>query len=57
LYERGDMGFGYDSIFEVEGRRCTYAEMGDEEKNRISHRALAIREMMPTLKRILDIQE
>lgn len=57
LYERGDMGFGYDSIFEVEGRRCTYAEMADEEKNRISHRALAIREMMPTLKRILDIQE
>ncbi|MCK9557295.1 MAG: RdgB/HAM1 family non-canonical purine NTP pyrophosphatase [Candidatus Cloacimonetes bacterium] len=57
LYERGDMGFGYDSIFEVEGRNRTYAELSDKEKNSISHRGLAIREMLPTLKRMLDIQE
>jgi len=39
--ERGSGGFGYDPIFEVEGR--TLAEMGEEEKNRISHRARALR--------------
>jgi len=39
--ERGSGGFGYDSIFEVEGR--TLAEMGEGEKNRISHRARALR--------------
>jgi len=38
--ERGSGGFGYDPIFEVEGR--TLAEMGEKEKNRISHRARAL---------------
>jgi XTP/dITP diphosphohydrolase len=38
--ERGVEGFGYDSIFEVGGR--TLAEIGEEEKNRISHRARAL---------------
>lgn len=38
--ERGSRGFGYDSIFEVAGR--TLAEMGEGEKNRISHRARAL---------------
>ncbi len=36
---RGDHGFGYDPIFEVDGR--TFAEMG-EEKNMYSHRRLAL---------------
>jgi XTP/dITP diphosphohydrolase len=40
LAERGSGGFGYDPIFAVEGR--TLAEMGEEEKNRISHRARAL---------------
>jgi len=39
--ERGSGGFGYDPIFEVGGR--TLAEMSEEEKNLISHRALALR--------------
>lgn len=38
---RGSDGFGYDPVFEVEGR--TLAEMTPEEKNRLSHRARAIR--------------
>ncbi len=38
---RGSDGFGYDPVFEVEGR--TLAEMTAEEKNRLSHRARAIR--------------
>ena len=37
---RGSGGFGYDPIFEVEGR--TMAEMPIDEKNRISHRARAL---------------
>ena len=39
--ERGVGGFGYDPIFEVEGR--TLAELSEWEKNRISHRARALR--------------
>ena len=39
--ERGDLGFGYDPLFELaDGRRM--AELSAEEKNRISHRALAL---------------
>ncbi len=55
--ELGDNGFGYDSIFEVEGSCQTYAQMTDEEKNYISHRGLAVGEMLPLLKRILNQNE
>ena len=37
---RGEGGFGYDPVFEV--GRLTLAELGEEEKNRISHRARAV---------------
>lgn len=37
---RGNLGFGYDPIFEVDG--ITFGEMRDEEKNRISHRYRAL---------------
>lgn len=37
---RGNLGFGYDPIFEVDG--VTFGEMADEEKNRISHRYMAL---------------
>jgi XTP/dITP diphosphohydrolase len=37
---RGDGGFGYDPIFEVDGR--TLAELGEAEKNQMSHRARAL---------------
>ena len=39
--ERGTDGFGYDPVFEVDG--LTLAEMGINEKNRLSHRARAVR--------------
>ena len=37
---RGDGGFGYDPIFEHDGR--TFAEMGTAEKNAVSHRGRAL---------------
>jgi XTP/dITP diphosphohydrolase len=45
--ERGDGGFGYDSIFDVGGR--TLAEIPEGEKNRISHRALALHSLAALL--------
>jgi XTP/dITP diphosphohydrolase len=39
---RGENGFGYDPIFLVEGTLQTMAELTDEQKNRISHRAKAL---------------
>ena len=44
---RGENGFGYDPVFLVGDR--TYAEMSNEEKNEISHRALAIRALADAL--------
>ena len=40
---RGDRGFGYDPIFVPEGESRTVAQMTDEEKNAISHRANALK--------------
>jgi XTP/dITP diphosphohydrolase len=42
---RGEHGFGYDPVFEVAGLGRTLAELSVEEKNRLSHRALAAREL------------
>lgn len=42
---RGAFGFGYDPHFWLPDRGCTAAELPPEVKNRISHRALAMREM------------
>jgi XTP/dITP diphosphohydrolase len=47
LEERGSEGFGYDAVFEVEGR--TLAEWGHEAKLRFSHRTRAIRAMAEAL--------
>jgi XTP/dITP diphosphohydrolase len=46
---RGAGGFGYDPIFVPEGERRTMAELGDEEKDRISHRGRAFRALAELL--------
>jgi XTP/dITP diphosphohydrolase len=40
---RGSGGFGYDPVFLVPTLGATFAEIGLEEKNRISHRGIALR--------------
>jgi len=47
---RGLGGFGYDPVFLVEGTGKTMAEFSTEEKNRISHRGHAIRQLIAELK-------
>ncbi len=42
---RGAGGFGYDSVFIPEGYTQTFAEMGESEKNKISHRAIALQKL------------
>jgi len=47
---RGDRGFGYDPVFLVPALGKTLAELTPEEKNRISHRAMAFTKMREILK-------
>lgn len=43
---RGDKGFGYDPMFEADGRAVTFGEMDPDEKHRISHRANAFQHLL-----------
>ncbi len=48
--ERGEQGFGYDSLFLVAGTQKTMAELDLQEKNLISHRAKAVKALIPFIK-------
>ncbi len=52
-HPRGENGFGYDPVFQVEGDSRTLAEYADDEKNAISHRGRAFRAMVPHLREVL----
>jgi len=49
--ERGQNGFGYDPIFYLPELGKTMAELSMDEKNRLSHRARAVRAAVPWLKK------
>lgn len=50
--KRGDSGFGYDPVFVPEGYDKTFAEIGNELKNKISHRALAVEKLCAFLREV-----
>ena len=47
---KGSKGFGYDPIFMPEGFEQTFADLGSEEKGKISHRGNAMRKLIAFLK-------
>ena len=53
--ERGTSGFGYDPVFYFPEFKKTMAEMDMEEKNRLSHRAVAVINATPILKKIFEL--
>ena len=50
LEPRGEFGFGYDPHFQISGDGRTAAEMPPEEKNRVSHRARALQQLIAQLR-------
>jgi len=46
---RGHDGFGYDPVFFVESLGCTFAEASAQQKNRLSHRGQAMRQIAAVL--------
>ena len=50
---RGSGGFGYDVLFVAEGHDRTSAELPADEKDAISHRGMALREIAPTVADVL----
>ncbi|MFK8053962.1 MAG: RdgB/HAM1 family non-canonical purine NTP pyrophosphatase [Woeseiaceae bacterium] len=46
----GDGGFGYDPVFQVPETGLTAAQLGKSEKNRISHRAIALQSLIQKLR-------
>ncbi len=51
--KRGENGFGYDPVFLPQGSDRTFAELTDEEKNIISHRAIALQKFKEFI--VLDL--
>ena len=52
LEPAGSAGFGYDPLFEIPEYHCTFGELGDAIKSVLSHRARALRAVIPQLVRL-----
>jgi XTP/dITP diphosphohydrolase len=50
---QGEKGFGYDPLFFVPSLNCTAAQLSREEKNKVSHRAKAMSQLLEQLKDLL----
>ena len=55
--ERGNHGFGYDPIFFIPEHGATMAELDPEKKNKISHRAKAMRALQPHVMKLMQAEE
>jgi len=53
--KQGDLGFGYDPIFYASAQNMSLGDMGFEEKNQISHRAIAIQKFAHKIKRLMNV--
>ena len=51
--KRGEKGFGYDPVFKPDGYDGTFAELGVEVKNQISHRARAVQKLVKYLSSVM----
>ncbi|MDC1062951.1 RdgB/HAM1 family non-canonical purine NTP pyrophosphatase [Flavobacteriales bacterium] len=49
INQTGSDGFGYDPIFMPNSSKLTFAEMGNDEKGKISHRGIAVRKLVDFL--------
>lgn len=54
--ERGAGGFGYDKLFWIPAAGKTMSELGIEEKNCISHRAIAVKKSIPYLLNVFNVK-
>jgi XTP/dITP diphosphohydrolase len=52
---RGNTGFGYDPVFMPNGHDLTFAEMSLEQKNTLSHRAIATKKLIEYLKNLSPV--
>lgn len=50
--EMGERGYGYDPILFLPEKNCTLAELSFEEKNKISHRAIAMRILLSMMEKL-----
>lgn len=55
--EHGQRGFGYDPLFILPAYQKTLAELGPEIKNKLSHRAMALKNALPYLTRIIHLSQ